>query len=320
MSVVRTVIIGMSAVIAGCAIHPLPEDTAGVPTYLIARKIRCEARDALRDNLVQWLKVAPNDATANQLGIEFENGARPLNSFSDKLFHGPVKEIVQKFENSAIAYDFSFDMTETNKLDGTFDLLRPFTGGAGSAAISAGVDRTRENVRTFTITDTFIRLLTDIKDDYCTMFSPGKNYIYPITGDIGIGEMINTFVQLSLFANLSGKSSGPPTMGDAITFTTLLSGSAAPKIVFAPVGRALQIADASITAAATRTDQHRVIVALSLPPHPTSKGGTPSQQTKVGLFVNARGTPAELAAAHTVEQVITRFELGKSAALVSAGQ
>ena len=31
----------------GCAIHPLPENTAGINTFNIAQKIRCEARDAV---------------------------------------------------------------------------------------------------------------------------------------------------------------------------------------------------------------------------------------------------------------------------------
>ena len=41
--------------LAGCAIHPLPDDVTGVSTYNIVRQIRCEARQAVFEYAVQWL-------------------------------------------------------------------------------------------------------------------------------------------------------------------------------------------------------------------------------------------------------------------------
>jgi hypothetical protein len=317
-SFIRVAALGIYLGVSGCAIHPLPEDVTGVPTDKIVRKIRCEARTAIKDNLTQWLmSLNEYDPVAYKLGVEFDNGTRPLNTFRDSLFRGQVKTIIQTFENSAIAYDFAFDMTEINNLDATLDLLKPIRHATGTAALTAGIDRTRENIRSFTITDTFAKLLTNTQDSYCNMPTDEKNYVYPITGNIGIGEMIHTFVVLSLFSNLSAKS-GPPTMADKITFTTTLSGSVTPKIVLTPIGNAVQVADASLVGTAKRTDAHTVTVALALPPPPT-KNATPAPQAKVGLLVNASGTPAELTAAHTIEQFITRFELGKSGTVVVPG-
>src|SRR5260370_25175742 len=111
-NIFRTIAVILSLAMTGCAIHPLPEDVTGVPTYLIARKVRCEARAGLKENLTQWLKVVPNDPAANKIGRELESAVRPLNTFSDNWFQGPVKDIVQKFANSAIAYNSTFDITE----------------------------------------------------------------------------------------------------------------------------------------------------------------------------------------------------------------
>src|SRR5262249_29406395 len=135
---------------------------------------------------------------------------------------------IRKFKDTAIAYDFTFNMTETTNLDPTVDLTRPLTHKTFGTSIGAGFDRARQNIREFTLTDTFARLFTEIRERYCSEIADGKNYLYPITGRIGIDEMIGTFVRLTLFADLTGQldeadvigQKGPPTMADTITFTT----------------------------------------------------------------------------------------------------
>src|SRR5438093_774571 len=44
-------------VVGGCSIVPNTRDVTHLPTYEIAHRVRCEARLALRDNLVQWLET-----------------------------------------------------------------------------------------------------------------------------------------------------------------------------------------------------------------------------------------------------------------------
>jgi hypothetical protein len=39
--------LGLSLSLAACAIHPLPEDVAGLTTAQIVHRIRCEAREAV---------------------------------------------------------------------------------------------------------------------------------------------------------------------------------------------------------------------------------------------------------------------------------
>ena len=311
LSLIRPAPIGLSLIVAACAIHPLPEDVTGIPTNEIVQKIRCEARSAVRDNL---------------------NNARR-----------------QNLSDVAIAYNFSFDMTEINNLDPVANLSKTMHRGMFTANASGNFDRTRENIRTFTITDSFVELLTKVKDEDCRGLAEGKNYLYPITGDIGIYEMIDTFIKLThenLAAPSGGSGPGPsgdaPTLGDKITFTTKFQGSITPKVTLTPVGNALQIADASLGITSTRTDAHQVIVSLakcpSVPSKPRGAAVTESYraavakrsalvstlQKKVGTFISAgtalstSGTNAcsKLLALNNIENMILRFEILKGGGAV----
>ena len=310
-----SVMVAASLLVSGCSIHPLPDDVTGVPTDTIVRKTRCEARAAIKKSLVDWLVSYPDDSWQRRLGDAFRSGSRSLQSFDDNLFHGSEKAIVRIFENSAIAYDFTLDITESDNLDATVDLLKPFHKGSSSAALSLGVDRTRQSIRVFTVSDTFLGLLKNTREDYCSIFDSGENQVYPIVGRIGIDEEVHIFIELSLFNHLGGQAEkGPPTMADTLVFTTKLSGSATPKLVFSPVGSVAHVADASLIAAASRTDVHKVIIGLALPP---PAGQKPVGKEKKGLFVTVEGTPAQQAAGDAIDQTyLRRGTEGRGATLV----
>lgn len=300
------VFLAATSLVSGCSIHPLPDDVTGIPTDTIVRKTRCEARDAIKKSLVDWLVAYPEGSWQRQLGNAFGSGSRSLRTFDINLFHGGEKEIVTKLQNSAIAYDFTLDITETDDFDATIDLLKPFHKGSSSAALNLGIDRTRQSTRVFTVSDTFLGLMKNIREDYCSIFDKGENLVYPIVGRIGIDEEVHIFIELTLFNHLGGKddpSKGPPTMADTLVFTTKLSGSAAPKLVFSPVGNVAHVADASLTAAASRIDVHKVIVGLALPP---PAGDKSASKQKRGLFVTVDGTPAQQAAGDAIDQTYLR--------------
>lgn len=303
--------------LTNCSIHPLPDDVT-LSTYDVARTIRCEARKSVREKVKVFLQYAilengQPDLPAREIGARLEANSTLFYKIDSKWFTGLTKFYFDTFKNSAVAYDFTFDMTEVNNVNATIDLLKPFTTSKASAALTAGIDRTRQNIRTFTITDTFIHLMKEVDDQYCVPeYIRGPNYAYPIAGRVGIDEMIDTFVDLTLFAHLDGdrKAKGPPTMGDILKFTTKISGGATPKIELSPLGQALRVADASLTFAASRQDIHTLVVGLSLP-----TGATPLDfvgPSTPGFLVAAVGTPAERSAAKAIERVITRFELGRN--------
>jgi hypothetical protein len=119
-------IISIAAVfwLAGCAIHPLPDDVTGVSTYNIVRQIRCEARQAVFEYAVQWLAGPKNpDLEAREIGRQFQEGLRPIHTLGPHLFKGEVRKLVQTFSTTGIAYNFQLQMLETNNVDPTTNLL-----------------------------------------------------------------------------------------------------------------------------------------------------------------------------------------------------
>lgn len=294
------VLTGISLLSAGCALHPLPDDVTGVSTYDIVRNIRCEARDAVRDKIILFLGQVEGDPAATKYAQLLKDNRELWLKFNDHWFSPPVTAMLQRFEGSAIAYNFNLDMTEINNFDPKVDLAsaNPIPFSTFTSAVTGGVDHTRENARTFTITDIWASLIR-VDEVYCQPFAHVRNYMYPITGKIGVDEMVDTFVVLSLFANLAPAASGkPPTMADDLKFTTMLSFGATPTITFTPFKTGLSVADASLGVTLSRRDLHEVTVGLSLPLPATSKS-KPNE-----LLVTAAGGPAQQAAAQAVEQRI----------------
>jgi hypothetical protein len=284
MYIRRFAAIAAASLFAGCSIHPVPEDVTGLDTADIVKQIRCETRDAAREIILRRLeKLATrgNNLTAQKLLSEFFENPEAMNDFNWNVsFPGPENVEVRNFfklvYSAGIAYTFELTMSEVNNLGSTVNFL-----GAGQATFTLGVtgnaDRSRENVRTFTITDKFNFLLRELNTPksgkrYCDgHIAFGPNYIYPIVGRVGIYNTVYTFFQLSIFENLGAKddkpgAGGAPAMGDKLTFTTLVDLTAMPKIVFVPVKTGFQITDASLTGVARRTDHHQLTVGLALEP------------------------------------------------------
>jgi hypothetical protein len=176
------------------------------------------------------------------------------------------------FYDAGLAYTFDLTMTEDNNLSTDLSFLKPLTNSQFTLGIHGGANRTRTNERTFTATDTFSGLLTKVTEPYCAGRVVGPNYIYPITGRIGVDRIIADFIDLTLFANLGGGDAkpgvggSPPTMADKLTFTTTVTASATPAITFTPVSDAFQLASASATGLADRIDVHQVTVGVAISP------------------------------------------------------
>jgi hypothetical protein len=257
---------GVSIAAASCSTHPLPEDVAGKNTYQIVAQIRCEARDGIRSFARGVIRKGnPELADALKTGaISYREALRRLGR--DKAARG-IREALAKYEYAAIAYDFTFDITEANKLNATADLLSPFSRGTFTLGATAGSTLQRENTRNFRIADSFGNLAINVTDKYCRDVADGSNWIYPITGKIGVGELIGTFLNLNQSGNLSGTKDKPdiPRIADTIAFTTKLQGTLTPRIVLTPISHGFNFTGASLTADDSRQDVDTVIVAISLP-------------------------------------------------------
>jgi hypothetical protein len=267
--------------VAGCAIHPLPDDVIGVSTANIVKQIRCEARQAIFDFAIGYLTGPKNhDDEARQIGLQFKEQLKPISSFSYTLFKPPLRQLVQFFSTTGIAYNFQLQGLETDNIDPTTDLLTFSGKNVFTSPVTGNADRMRQNIRTFTVTDTFDYLLHNIPDDpnpdhknnYCAGYIVGPNYIYPVAGKIGIDRMIGDFVDLTLFEGLAGPPTsstnpttanpkGPPTMVDQLQFTTTVSLGATPKVTFAPIKTFM---DASLMLKTSRQDTHTVTIGLAI--------------------------------------------------------
>jgi hypothetical protein len=161
-----------------------------------------------------------------------------------KLFKGQVHDLLSVFWTTGVAYNYNLDMTENNFASGELDFMSTLTKGTFGLGLRARADRSRQNIRTFTVTDNFGDLVQKPMD--CDGRIVGPNYVYPISGRIGVDELVHAFVYLSLFGNLAGNAApifpkGPPTLVDALVFTTTISGSVSPRVDFAPIGRSLSV-------------------------------------------------------------------------------
>jgi hypothetical protein len=292
----------LAGLLAGCAIHPLPENVTGVDTPDIVRQIRCESREAVIHEIKQWLvsRASAGDRVSQQLLAKYDADPESISTFNANAFPASYveeKKLVNLFYSAGVAYTFDLKMSENNDITppAAVDLLRPspprpkFTLGIGAGAL---LDRSNE--RKFTATDTFGSLLklnaAEVRGRrYCTGYIVTENYVYPIAGRVGTAKVIHDFINLALFESLSGDKGAPPTMTDDLIFTTTMSASVNPMVTFTPLGAALQVADASFTAAFKRSDVHEVTVGVAI-----DKTGVPNLGPVRSYLFSDRRNPTGL--------------------------
>lgn len=300
----------LSASLAGCAIHPLPQDVTGYDTYEIVAKIRCEAREAVQDKAIA-LMGASTDARMNELARELAVDRSKFKKFSSLPLSPAVKFFADKYAKTAIAYEFTFDITEDNADTGQIDFLSAVTHGAVKVGVNASDERSRQNVRHFQVSDTFGKLVG--AEIFCPQSGKGPNWVYPIAGRINIAEPIKQFIDLNEFQNLATLKDGKvPTLTDQLTFQTTLSGSVNPQLTLSPAQHG--VLDASLNTSAKRIDKHMVILGFSLPASTLSSAPFVSTSPVVtpfgllGIPAGAAKSPAELNALAAIQEAkLTQF-------------
>lgn len=253
-------------VVGACSTRPLPGDYVGPPTTRIVDKIRCEARDALAGAAIEFLLRSPVAAT-RQFGAELRDGNRDFRLISEdyREFDRDTRRGFQVFDDATIAYSFVFEINENNTAEGGLGLLRRLSGGTISLGVETNSTLSRVNRRAFTMADSFEGLLRDLDKKVCDNLATGVPGIYPITGTIGIAEIVHTFQTLRDTGSLIAEKSRVPTLSDTITFTTELTASVDGALSLSPAGRRWQLVRANGTASATRRDVHQLLIVLSIP-------------------------------------------------------
>jgi hypothetical protein len=279
-----------ASLMGGCAIHPVPEDVTGLDTASIVKQIRCETRDAARKMILDQLKFLTSeneDPIARNLYEKYSANPELMLDFDPNhefagSFYDATRNAFNLIYGAGVAYTFDLTMTETNDINSTTNFLGTWQP-AFTMNLAGDVNRSRQNRRTFTITDKFSFLLRDLNlprigttQPYCDGYiALGPNYIYPIAGKIGMHNTVHTFLQLSVFENLGPNknvnvgATGAPAMVEDLTFTTLVDLVPTPKFTFVPLKRGFEVADTSLKATFSRKDMHQVTVGLALEPSGT---------------------------------------------------
>lgn len=199
--------------------------------------------------------------------------------------------------NIYIGFDFSFDMTESNKATGgILEFFHPYGGGAGfSLNLKGGADKSRRNQRFVRVIDSF-QTLKDYK--FCTEAEEGANLIYPISGSVGVDEIIHTFIKVERLSELASKDG--KIFSDTLTFTTNLTAGITPTLNLNTPAGSLNLKRASIDASVERKDIHQVAIAIS------PKAGATDVSDLIGERRFARG--AAVSVQNPASSVILELE------------
>jgi hypothetical protein len=195
----------------------------------------------------------------------------------------------------SVAYDWTFDITEVNQVDGGLGFKLPFLNPTDTLDVGASgkVNTLRRGTRTFKNQDTFANLLTKERYDLCHNLNNSadelplelprpKRLLYPITGHIGLEKVAKTFLSVASW------NDGVDTFVDEIAFTTTLDARAGATIALNPVPQQFRLVSAAANLAGTRIDLHKVKVSLAFPkarPQQTPKQKLDQLEEAIGGYV-----------------------------------
>lgn len=282
-SCARNAALFATILLAGCNAHPLPDDVT-IDTVAIVQRIRCEARDAVLNAMIEKIDDRGN-ASDKRYAAKLSGDHRKILKKDRSQLSEDLKKYLRSYAEGAIGYNFSFDIAINTENSVGINLFNPFSNGTRTLDIGAGVARQRQGTRSFQIVDTFTELAELYENngdgDSCSKLKPG-NSLYPITGRIGLDEVVRTFINLNDIAGIERVKEGDKTttFSDAIEFQTTISGRVNPKIELTPVKHGVGLADAGMTNTWKRTDTHKVIIALQLKPQQTV---TPEEKKPVTI-------------------------------------
>ena len=152
--------------LAGCSMHPLPENhPLSMPrasTFDIVQRARCEAKAGL-----------------------------------EPLRRGKRKAHIDKIvASTSIGYYFKFVITEANNATGgSLGFTKPWPPPSGktfSLNLSGDATRSRQNTREFTIIEDLADVAS-IKAGDCPEAAE-TNVAYPISGSLGIDEVVRSYI------------------------------------------------------------------------------------------------------------------------------
>ncbi|GJE02912.1 hypothetical protein [Methylobacterium isbiliense] len=264
----------------GCSIYPLPEDVTSYQSKDIVRITRCQAREAVRDEIISTLHhfkdfVVYERMTGEQLADWLNEDRSRFRTIDLSKLAPRAKRLYTFYADTSISYDFTIDSIENNVAGFDLTLLKQLTNGSNSVGLLAKNDRTRQVKRQFRNYDGFDSLARRLPESYCATVPRFENPIYPSTGLTRINTLVKDFVWQNQHENLGSKTSATDAdMNDTIMFTTKTTGNIDPTISTSPLTGSTIPTSLKISVDNYRWDVHTIIVLISLP----------SQRDKIVLY------------------------------------
>ena len=252
---------------AGCSIHPVPKNFSGVETTEIVERIRCESYDAIEEQITRMFEMS-NDPRAKAAGRRLrEDVTEPVEEEHNKVYlEDKFRKRLRAFKNTQIGYAYQLQMEEFNEAAGTGKFTLPLSNGIFTLGFDAGKQKTRKNTREFYIVEKFDELMKNPDNvKHCAKYNINTNYMYPITGSIGMHEIVNTFTKISATGNKLVNSEKYGAFADTLVFTTQLTGGVNPVVTLNPVSKSFQLTNVGIDINNRRTDTHQVQIIFTLP-------------------------------------------------------
>jgi hypothetical protein len=265
------------AALTGCSIHPLVDDVSPIPTEAIVAAARCELRLGLVHQVEVWFADEDTPVTGFDPNTVGEPGVLKL--MKKRFPKIDLEGDWEQYMDIAIAYEWSFDITETNHADAGVGFRLPTLNPVGTFDLNAGGNGnlTRQAKRTFKNQDKFRTLLTKDWWNFCNdagrsiehvpntptdrpPFQPQPaRPVYPITGTIGLARAVTSFLKIAV------QEGALDTFTDELTFTTTFDGRVGGVVTLAPVPKEFRLVNATANLAGSRTDIHKVKISMAFP-------------------------------------------------------
>jgi hypothetical protein len=263
--------------VAGCSVHPLPDDVSPIATEEIVKSARCEMRLGLFEHIERVLK-RKQITQWKARDLESKEGWERFYAWlkahvKQKPQDKELMDKLHKYAQVAAAYDFDFNILEHNHLDAGVGFRNPLKNSILDLSAGGAVDASRRGQRTFKAQETFAQLVSG--SHWCDRLEPrDQNLAYPITGSIGLRKVVETFVEIS------EQGGGKDSFVDTLTFTTTISGSVGASLKINPVPNSFRLVSAGGLLAADRTDVHKVVISLAFPQDKKKRGEVLDKEQK----------------------------------------
>lgn len=166
-----------------------------------------------------------------------------------------------ELEGTVVGFDFVLKMTEENKATaGKLSFADPLARGKFTLDLTGSAEKERFNERRFRVVDNMYKLSLE---ENCSEQEQRANFVYPITGRIGLDELVFTYWKLKDVTSFKPyEDDDQRAFIDKLLFTTTLSAGLSPTIQIDSPAGGFELTNASVAGNVVRKDEHQVTVAI----------------------------------------------------------